>query len=915
MTGDRPRTSPPRVRFRLKHKVAISLSVAALLPVAIAAWVAVSIVLRGLDAGLMDQTDRQLSIGLSLMLRNVQRFGQDAVRLSRVHSLGQAVAGGPAAVAEALRPEMVHLPSCLVQVADREGLIVAARAAGASPRLESLALPDKAPLFRDGLAYERKVTLGIQDHVLVMRAVAPVVDDTYSLLGALVVSAPLDGDFADGIKGALGAEVLLFAGEGPAQTTFIDPFGARLRDITVPPQVAAHVVRGRTVLDRRVLQGRGYSVGYTPIEDLDGAFVGVFGVAVDRAPVLAARAAAMRSLALGAAGAFAFALGLTALLSRRLAQPLARLHRGALAIARGDLGHRIDIRSGDEIGDLAEAFTQMTRALKENQQRLAARMRELVALHDAGRAVSSVLGIDELLRKIVDAAARVLDVRICTVWLVDGDQLRVGAGRARTDDTRATLHGQEVVVLAAPLEPVVRAVASARRTLRVDRVADDMQHRVAAVAAGITGSLIATPLERTGQVLGVILVGRTQSARPLNEAEANLLATFADQAAAAIENARLYEEVRQLNEELEAKVRLRTQELEASNTELERAVRELRDTQAQLILSERLAGLGQLVAGVAHEINSPSAAIRGTVDALAGTVAGFSDAAAQVARAPMSAEKRREFLAWVAERVPELARKPLTAPAAVRRESRDLAARLGDAQIPADVAAAAARTLADLGATDLAPALVGFCAGPELASLVAYLKHGTRLHRNADTIARAIHRIQRIVGALKSYSHLDQQATLVHADLHEGIENTLVMLQHELGHGIKVVRRYGQLPPVAMYVDELNQVWTNLIHNAVQATNGSGTIAIETEMNADRVAVRIIDDGPGVPPEAMARIFEPFFTTKPPGEGSGLGLGIVRHIVEKHGGTVTVCCENRQTCFEVILPVDGGTGIRPERSE
>jgi signal transduction histidine kinase len=117
-----------------------------------------------------------------------------------------------------------------------------------------------------------------------------------------------------------------------------------------------------------------------------------------------------------------------------------------------------------------------------------------------------------------------------------------------------------------------------------------------------------------------------------------------------------------------------------------------------------------------------------------------------------------------------------------------------------------------------------------------------------------------------------------------------------------VTRRYSPLPPVPVYVDELNQVWTNLIHNAVQALQGRGSITIETEPRDQGVAVRIIDDGPGIDGEVMPRIFDPFFTTKPKGEGTGLGLRIVRNIVDKHGGTVTATSRPGQTCFEVWLP-------------
>jgi signal transduction histidine kinase len=162
------------------------------------------------------------------------------------------------------------------------------------------------------------------------------------------------------------------------------------------------------------------------------------------------------------------------------------------------------------------------------------------------------------------------------------------------------------------------------------------------------------------------------------------------------------------------------------------------------------------------------------------------------------------------------------------------------------------------------------------------------------------------VGALKSYSHLDQ-AKIEAADLHDGIESTLTLLQHELKYGIQIVRRFGQLPRIPIYVDELNQVWTNLIHNAVQAIGGRGEIAVETEVaTGEEVArVRVIDSGPGIDPEVLPRIFDPFFTTKGKGEGSGLGLLIVSKILQKHGGGIAVDSSPGRTCFTVVLPLSG----------
>ena len=224
---------------------------------------------------------------------------------------------------------------------------------------------------------------------------------------------------------------------------------------------------------------------------------------------------------------------------------------------------------------------------------------------------------------------------------------------------------------------------------------------------------------------------------------------------------------------------------------------------------------------------------------------------------------------------------------------------------PVADAQALATELADLGATpDEAVELIAAIDPDRVLArpVVAALTDRVYLHRTASTVRQAVASIQRIVGALKSYSHLDHQAIRIEADLHEGLETTLALLHHAL-RDIVVERHYGNLPRVAVYVDELNQVWTNLISNAQQALGGKGTITIETALEHDHAIVRVIDDGPGVPADALPRIFEPFFTTKPKGEGTGLGLGIARQIVDKHGGTLRCDSEPGRTVFEVRLPI------------
>ncbi len=156
-------------------------------------------------------------------------------------------------------------------------------------------------------------------------------------------------------------------------------------------------------------------------------------------------------------------------------------------------------------------------------------------------------------------------------------------------------------------------------------------------------------------------------------------------------------------------------------------------------------------------------------------------------------------------------------------------------------------------------------------------------------IQNTTERISQIVRAMKSYTYLDQ-APLLEVDVHEGLENTLVIMQHKLKQGVTVKREYApDLPRIEAYASELNQVWTNIIDNAIDAMNGKGEIILRTYEESDQVVVEIIDNGPGIPEEIRSRIYEPFFTTKPPGQGTGLGLHVTHDIVvNRHHGLLLV---------------------------
>ncbi len=917
----------PKLRLRLRSKLVIAMIFAALVPVVIVASLASGVILSSLEGELRDDADRQLTVGLNLVLRSVARLTDEAVQLSESAELLAALGSNNSAELESwIAREAVHVPSARLQLFDERGELKLDRVlGGAVQRFRDTQVAPSDPLVTSGLAWARTVTLADVGGRPIVRAASPIVDRGLALEGVLVLSSPLDGDAADSIKGALSADVLLGDTSGVLQVTFRSQLGRRARPVTLSADERARVLRGQRVLrdldvDEDGRQVGRYKIAATALLDAQDRPVGMIGVAVDRAPLAATKALAIRSLAVGGVIAVAFALILALFWSRRLGAPIARLHRGAIAVSRGDLDHRIDIPGGDELTDLATAFNQMTTTLKDNQARLAARMKEIVALHDAGRAVSSVIDLDSVSRKIVDAVARTFDIQLAALWIAEGGaypNLRPSAARARRADVSSALATDEAMAAAEALRPLADHVYATRDAMRLDRAAEDPVHGDAARAAGAPGALVALPLDRRRQgaasrVVGVLAVGRAEAQRTFSEADLNLLATFADQAGAAVENALLYREVREGSEELEKKVRLRTAELTAINSELGKALADLRETQAQLILSERMAGLGVLVAGVAHEINSPTAAIRGSIEGLGAALVRVARHGVELASrtSPAVSAAITQYLEHTA---PLLAERPLPTGVAARKAARDLSVVLE----PLPDAHGLAADLADLGATagDARSFVTALDGEVSLArAVVAALTDHVYLHRTSSTVRHAIGQIQRIVGALKSYSHLDQQATRVDADLHEGLETTLALLHHAL-RDIVVERRYGDVPRVPVYVDELNQVWTNLISNAQQAVSARapsaspGTIAIETELDEGAAVVRVIDDGPGVPPEVLPRIFEPFFTTKPKGEGTGLGLGIARQIVDKHGGTLRCESVPGRTVFEVRLPIRvPGTG-------
>jgi len=517
---------------------------------------------------------------------------------------------------------------------------------------------------------------------------------------------------------------------------------------------------------------------------------------------------------------------------------------------------------------------------------------DMATVNLIAQTVATIDNLETILQQVAREIVAVFSAYSSAIMLIDSErtQVNVVAGYT-TVQLETNLVGQQIPIMG---HSINERLFRDKETLIIPNVqTNPLTQPIHDLMVKLNiQTMMIVPLVVRGEIIGWFSVESDQVDRLFTDLDKDLGETIASQIATAIESARLFKEEQTAKEALA------------------QTLQKLQTAQQELILSEKMAVLGQLVAGIAHEINTPLAAIRASAD---NTVGSLNETINQL---PMLFQKLpptryNDFMTLLNQ---SLQNKIVLTRREIRKKKRALCNVLEMAEFEqADIVA---ELLVDMGIYEDITEFMPLLREPNVVFVLQMADGLAGLQKEAQNIMDAVKRASKIVFALKSYTHHDHRGERIIADIPHSLDTVLTLYHNQLSHGVELTRQYHDVPPILCYPDELSQVWINLIHNAIYAMSGKGNLVITIEqiqpnqvtlnttpLPTNYIRVSITDNGHGVPQDIQTRIFEPFFTTKPIGEGSGLGLDISRKIMAKHNGDITLVSQPGCTTFKAWLPI------------
>jgi PAS domain S-box-containing protein len=549
------------------------------------------------------------------------------------------------------------------------------------------------------------------------------------------------------------------------------------------------------------------------------------------------------------------ALGITTLLgiftARWISRPILQMNAAAKAIAAGKLDQTIAIARKDELGELARSFNFMAHQLKTSFKTLEQTNQDL-------------------------------------------DQ-RVQDRTASLTQTEAELRG-----LFSAMTDLVIVLDAQGRYLKIPTHNSPLLYAPAETLIGKTIDEILPPelVHAVNQWIHQVL----ESQQPLS-VEYSLFLNDQETVVAAnlspISTEAVIMVIRDISD-LRFALRARIQAEESSrqkNAELIMTLEQLEVAQEELIHSEKMAALGQLIAGIAHEINTPLGVIQASISNISGSLEQSLKELPPLLQS-LSPENLTAFFTLL-----DSAQQPKELLSS--REERQLKRAFKQHLVAQRVANAdsLAEILSKMSISTSLEPILPLLQSPNSVLILNTAYQLYAIDNNSQNIRLSVERASRIVYALKNYIHQGVSGAKVNAFVPDGIDVVLTLYQNQIKRGVKVTKTYETVPLLLCHPEELIQVWSNLISNAIQSMNYEGRLKISVVEEGHNIVVRLTDSGSGIPPEIQDKIFQPFFTTKPMGEGSGLGLDIVRKIVDKHHGNIEVSSQPGQTTFSIWLPL------------